>query len=134
MRLAGLVDAGQGLVGGSQLPTRAHPGVGLRLREPFHDLVPRDRAAAADDVGVALADYQRAAAVLHRALAERRTALPAETRRVVDQNLAVIDAAITELSRAVAAAPGDRNLTRLLVATYGRQIELLETANRLSRT
>jgi hypothetical protein len=71
---------------------------------------------------------------LRAALEQRRAAMPVATRRVVDDNLAVVDAAIAELTRAVAAQPGNRDLTLLLATAYERQIELLETANRLSRT
>ena len=91
-------------------------------------------AAAGADLAAAVAEYERAAHVLRAALAGRRAALPAGTLRVVDENLAVVDAAVAELTRAVAAAPGDRDLSLLLVATWARQVELLETANRLSRT
>lgn len=91
-------------------------------------------AAGGTDLAAAVAEYGRAAQALRAALAGRRAGLPAGTLRVVDENLAVVDAAIAELTRAVAAAPGDRNLTTLLAATWARQIELLETANRLSTT
>jgi hypothetical protein len=91
-------------------------------------------ATGGTDLAAAVAEYERAAHALRAALAERRAGLPAGTLRVVDENLAVVDAAIAELTRAVAAAPGDRNVTILLAATWARQIELLETANRLSTT
>jgi len=92
-------------------------------------------AASGDgDLAATVAEYERAAGALRAALAERRAVLPAATRRVVDENLAVVDAAIAELTRAVAGAPGDDNLRALLAAAYGKQLELLETANRLSTT
>jgi hypothetical protein len=91
-------------------------------------------AAGGADLAAAAAEYEHAAQALRSALAGRRAGLPAGTLRVVDENLAVIDAAVAELTRALAAAPGDRTLTTLLAATWARRIELLETANRLSNT
>ena len=85
-------------------------------------------------VASALADYQRAAGALRAALAQRHFGMPPGTQRVVDDNLAVVDAAIAELTRTVAAQPGNRDLALLLASTYQTQIELLQTANRLSRT
>ncbi len=93
-------------------------------------------ARLADDPGLAaaVADYERAAAALRSALAQRQAALAPDTLRVVEVNLKVVDTAIAELTRAVAANPNDRDLTLLLASTYQRQIELLQTANTLSQS
>ncbi len=82
----------------------------------------------------ALGDYRRAAGALRAALEQQRAGMSPAELRVVDDNLAVVDAAIGELTRAVAAQPGNRALTALLASIYQTQIELLQTANRLSRS
>jgi hypothetical protein len=100
---------------------------------PAPAAVPARLAADAALAG-ALADYRRAAGALRSALEQRRAAMSPADLRVVDENLAVVDAAIGELTRALAAQPGNRELTLLLASTCQTQIELLQTANRLSRS
>ncbi|HUP19296.1 MAG TPA: hypothetical protein VM778_05005, partial [Gemmatimonadota bacterium] len=56
--------------------------------------------------------------------------LAPETMAIVRRNLEVIDAAIAELRAALERDPGNGELTRMLLATYQRKIELLEQAAR----
>jgi len=56
--------------------------------------------------------------------------LSPETMAIVRRNLEVIDAAIAELRVALERDPGNGELTRMLLATYQRKIELLEQAAR----
>lgn len=56
--------------------------------------------------------------------------LAPETMEIVRRNLDVIDAAIAELQAALERDPGNGELTRMLLATYQRKIELLEQAAR----
>jgi hypothetical protein len=56
--------------------------------------------------------------------------LSPETMEIVRRNLEVIDAAIAELQAALEDDPGNGELTRMLLATYQRKIELLEQAAR----
>lgn len=56
--------------------------------------------------------------------------LSPETMEIVRRNLEVIDAAIAELQLALERDPGNGELTRMLLATYQRKIELLEQAAR----
>ena len=56
--------------------------------------------------------------------------LSPETMAIVRQNLEVIDAAIAELRIALERDPGNGELSRMLLATYQRKIELLEQAAR----
>lgn len=62
---------------------------------------------------------------LREALASRRDALAPETIAVVDENLAIIEWALAEIERAIEVDPGNRQLVRLLVATYQQEIDLL---------
>lgn len=56
--------------------------------------------------------------------------LAPETMAIVRRNLEVIDAAIAELRLALERDPGNGELSRMLLATYQRKIELLEQAAR----
>lgn len=56
--------------------------------------------------------------------------LSPETMAIVRRNLEVIDAAIAELRAALERDPGNGELTRMLLATYQRKIDLLEQAAR----
>lgn len=78
------------------------------------------------EVDAALAAYAQAADALRAAIQRRDRTLPPATRRVVEQNLKVIDEAIGRLRVALAADPQNRELAVLLVATYEQQIELLQ--------
>ena len=60
--------------------------------------------------------------------------LSPETMEIVRRNLEVIDAAIAELHAALERDPGNGELTRLLLATYQRKIDLLEQAARSGET
>ena len=60
--------------------------------------------------------------------------LSPETMEIVRRNLEVIDAAIAELQTALERDPGNGELTRMLLATYQRKIDLLEQAARSGET
>ena len=92
------------------------------------------RTGAAGDVTAAVAEYERAAAALRQALARNGAILPPATRRVVEENLTIVDTAVARLSSALAGDPGNRELALLLAAAYEQQIDLLRTANVLART
>ncbi len=71
-------------------------------------------------------DMLRARNDLRAAVAARRADLSPETRRVVDENLRLIDEAIARITAAFNDDPGNPELTRLLVAAYRQQINLLQ--------
>lgn len=71
---------------------------------------------------------ERLGAVLER----RRDRLPPATRRVVERNLAIIDAAIAETEAALAGRPASAELARMLEQIYHRKIELLRRSTRLT--
>lgn len=56
--------------------------------------------------------------------------LPPETMTIVRRNLEVIDGAILELQGALAEDPANADLSRMLLATYQRKLDLLEQAAR----
>jgi anti-sigma factor RsiW len=56
--------------------------------------------------------------------------LPPATMTIVRRNLEVIDGAILELQGALAQDPANADLSRMLLATYQRKLDLLEQAAR----
>ena len=77
------------------------------------------------------ADYQAVIRELDESLAERRGQLSPETIAKVEANLRVVDQAIGEARRALAADPANRDLVDLLASSYERKLELLRQASEL---
>jgi anti-sigma factor RsiW len=73
-----------------------------------------------------------AIAELERSLAESRARLDPETVRVIEQNLAVIDAAIEEVRRALAEDPGSTYLNLHMADTMRRKLQLLQDVGSLA--
>ena len=78
--------------------------------------------------------YDAAVADLERVLRDGRGRLDSTTVRVLEQNLAVIDAAIAQARRAVAADSANLYLNSHLAATMRRKLELLRQAASLVAT
>ena len=99
---------------------------------------PLPPAALARPAGVggarAAGGYDAAVADLERILQEGRGRLDTTTVRVLEHNLAVIDAAIGQARRAVAADSGDLYLNSHLAETMRRKLELLRQAASLVAT
>lgn len=85
-------------------------------------------------VGRAEQSYDAAADDLERVLEEGRGRLDTTTVRVIERNLAVIDRAIAEARRAVAADPANAYLNTHLADTMQRKLELLRHAAALVST
>ncbi len=77
------------------------------------------------------AEYGQARALLVQALDESRDQLSPETIAVVDENLAIIGTAITEIKVALKQDPGNQHLIRSLVAAYDQEVDLLQQATQL---
>src|SRR5690242_10664343 len=77
------------------------------------------------------ADYQAVIRELDESLAQRRAQLSPETIAKVEASLRVVDQAIGEARRALAADPANRDLVDLLAASYERKLELLRRASEL---
>jgi len=77
------------------------------------------------------ADYSVAIQELNETLAENRARLDPATVAKVEASLRVIDLAIDEARRALAADPSNLTLLDLLASSYERKLELLRRANAL---
>jgi anti-sigma factor RsiW len=73
-----------------------------------------------------------AIAELERTLAASRARLDPETLRVIDQNLALIDAAITEVQEALAGEPENMYLNLHMADTMRRKLQLLQEIGELA--
>lgn len=102
-------------------------GVWLALRSPP---APSSSPATVQTVRWARADA--AVADLEEALARNEARFDTATVRVVRQSLAVIDKAIDQARRALAADPGNAYLNLHLAGTMRRKVELLRRANELA--
>lgn len=89
--------------------------------------------SAAPDV-VFLGAYEPAISELEAAFNETRLDLDPETVRVVDENLAIIDRAITEANQALVDDPASAFLTSHLAGTMRRKVDLLRRATTIGRT
>jgi len=76
--------------------------------------------------------YDAAVAELEQALAEGKGKLDARTLAVVQHNLQIIDSAIGDARRAVAADPGNTWLRSHLAETMKKKVELLRSATMLA--
>jgi hypothetical protein len=91
----------------------------------------RERAFNLQLVAIHRRRLRRAIHELTESLAERRTQLDPGTVAKVEASLRVIDLAIDEAQRALAADPADPTLRDLLAGNYERQVELLRRASAL---
>jgi hypothetical protein len=78
--------------------------------------------------GAAARSYDSAVDDLERVLADGRGRLDTTTVRVLEQNLALIDRAIAQAQRAVAADSANLYLNTHLAETMRRKIDLLRQA------
>jgi CHASE3 domain sensor protein len=91
-------------------------------------------APAATDPSLAAAerDYDAAAAALLDALRQQKGRLEPETLAAVEANLAVIDRALAEVRQALVQDPSSPELSRMLVATHRKKVDVLSRVVKLS--
>src|SRR4029453_11690077 len=108
---------------------------GRRVTPPAVTAAPsanRPAIATPAALGAATPRYDAAVADLERVLAAGRGTLDTSTVRVLEQNLAVIDRAIADAQRALAADPGNAYLNAHLAQTMRRKLDLLRQAATLA--
>jgi len=70
-------------------------------------------------------DYQAASNALLLALQERKDQMSEETLKSVEQNIAVIDRALSEVREALAKDPASPELGQMLMSTHRKKVEVL---------
>ncbi len=90
--------------------------------------------AVVSDPGLAAAerDYEAAATALLEALQQRRAHLQPEALAAVQANLEVIDRALAEVRQALVQDPANPELSRMLVSTHRKKVEVLSRVVKLS--
>ena len=96
------------------------------------EIEPSAAADAMRPVNFADAQYDAAVADLERALADRRNDLNPRTVEILERNLKLIDAAIAQARQALEEDPGNTYLSRHLVESRRRKLELLRRATAIS--
>jgi hypothetical protein len=89
---------------------------------------------AANELRAIEANYIAATAELERTLREQRMALSPETVRILEENLAIIDAALAESRAALRSDPSNQALSEMIVAAYEKKLDLLRRAAELPTT
>jgi len=90
-------------------------------------------AAVSDPVlAAAERDYEAAANALLQALQQHRAHLQPEDLAAVQANLDVIDRALAEVRQALVRSPESRELSRMLVSTHRKKVEVLSRVVKLS--
>jgi predicted anti-sigma-YlaC factor YlaD len=77
-------------------------------------------------------DYEAAANALLEALQQRRGGLQPEARAAIEANLQVIDRALAEVRQALVHDPRNPELSRMLVSTHRKKVEVLSRVVKLS--
>jgi predicted anti-sigma-YlaC factor YlaD len=77
-------------------------------------------------------DYEAAATALLEALQQRRARLQPEALAAVQANLEVIDRALAEVRQALVQDPANPELSRMLVSTHRKKVEVLSRVVKLS--
>ncbi|MDQ7007216.1 MAG: hypothetical protein Q9Q40_08280 [Acidobacteriota bacterium] len=129
-KIGALVAAALVLVAAALYGLRG-PGLPVRACRTPSRPRPVTTVAPVDSAAWTRRHFEQAIEPLRRRLDARRDELSAETIRVVEEQLVVIDGAIAELRRALAADPGDGRAERFFAGLYFSKIRLLERANSL---
>lgn len=93
-----------------------------------------DEEGSAAPPVVFLGSYEPAISEMEAAFEETRSELDPETVRVVEDNLAIIDRAITEANQALVDDPSNAFLTAHLAGTMRRKVDLLRRVTTIGRT
>jgi len=85
-------------------------------------------------LAAAVEEYEAAANTLLRALHERSGRLQPDTLDAVNANLEVIDRALAEVRQALVRDPKNPELSRMLVSTHRKKVDVLSRVVKLSTT
>jgi prophage DNA circulation protein len=103
---------------------------------PSVEAVPAARTEAGNTLASEAPEtpHEEAISELRKALARERDRLDPTTIRTLEANLAIIDLAIDQAKRALAADPADSYVKEHLAETMRRRVELLQRATMLAST
>lgn len=97
-------------------------------------VVAGQHAPAPSDVMLAMnkaeADYGETVSVLEALLATRRNTLDTATIHLLDRHMALIDNAVRQAKKALAANPDNQQLPHMITGAYERKIDMLKRALR----
>ncbi|HYR51184.1 MAG TPA: zf-HC2 domain-containing protein [Candidatus Dormibacteraeota bacterium] len=96
--------------------------------------VPATGSGAVNTTRTEATPHEEAIAELRKALARERDRLDPATVRALESNLAIIDLAIDQAKRALAADPANTYVKEHLAETMRRKVELLQRATLLAST
>jgi anti-sigma factor RsiW len=96
--------------------------------------VPATGSGAVNATRTEATPHEEAIAELRKALAKERDRLDPATVRALESNLAIIDLAIDQAKRALAADPANTYVKEHLAETMRRKVELLQRATLLAST
>lgn len=97
------------------------------------DTAPSPASPVAASLREVEAEYARAAGELLATLQAERGRLAPETARLIEQDIAVVDQAISEARAELAADPRNRMLPQLLLAAYEQKLTVLRRAAELTQ-
>jgi anti-sigma factor RsiW len=113
------------------LPSRVRT-VQIPVPSPVMTLAAGTAVVSDPILAAAERDYEAAANALLEALQRRRAGLQPEALAAVEANLQVIDRALAEVRQALVHDPANRELSRMLVSTHRKKLEVLSRVVKLS--
>ncbi len=128
----GVTPGGEPVAGetGDPIASRTRPN-GTTARRPAADPAVEATGSPAMAAGFDVARYEATISELEQVLITHRAELDTSTVRVIEQNLAIIDGAVEEARRALAADPASRYLNTHLASQLRRKAQLLRQATTL---
>ena len=108
--------------------------VAIPAASPRASLVSATAGVSDPVLAAAERDYEAAANALLEALQQRRAQLQPETLAAVEANLEVIDRALAEVREALVHDPSNPELSRMLVSTHRKKVDVLSRVVKLSTT
>jgi anti-sigma factor RsiW len=106
--------------------------VEIPAASPRTALVPVAAGVSDPVLAEAEREYAAAATALLEALQQRRARLQPETLAAVEANIEVIDRALAEVRQAIVQDPRNPELTRMLVSTHRKKVDVLSRVVKLS--
>lgn len=105
--------------------------VSVGIKAPSVTITPQNTVAQSEHEKIKT-DYKEAKDSLLAALELQKANFSPQTLDTIEENLAVIENAVIDIDRALAANPDNKNLERKLYAAYQTEVSLLQSAVQLN--